>query len=88
MATDRAAGSNSLKAELEMLESDIKEYREVVKGIEPEDLVGLYVVGGRQVWRARQIAKEDFDDVENSLKEVEEKIREVKADMVYGFEKQ
>lgn len=86
MPTDRAAGSNSLKAELEMLETEIKEYRAIIQGIEIEDLVGIYVLAGRQRWRAEQIAKEDLEDVEKSLKEVEERVREVKADMVYGFE--
>lgn len=88
MATDRAAGVNSLKAELEMLESDIKEYRAIVRGIEMEDLVGLYVVAGRQRWRAEQIAKEDLEGFEEGVKEVEERVREVRAELVYGFEGQ
>jgi hypothetical protein len=88
MATDRAAGTNSLKAELEMLEKDIKDYRDIVQGIELEDLVGLYIVGGSQRWRAVQIAKEDSESLEKSLEEVEVKVRELKADIVYGFETQ
>jgi hypothetical protein len=88
MATDRAAGSSSLKAELEMLETEIKEYRAIIQGIDIEDLMGIYVLAGRQRWRAEQIAKEDLEDVEKSLKEVEERVMEVKADMVYGFEGQ
>lgn len=88
MSTDRAAGANSLKAEVEMLESDISAYRDIVKAIELEDLVGIYLTAGRQRWRAGQIVKEDIENMEKSLKEVEDKIRDMKADMVYGFEKQ
>jgi hypothetical protein len=88
MATDRAGGINSLKAELEMLENDIKEYRDIVKDIKLEDLVGIYVLAGRQRWRAEQIATEDLEDIEKSLKDVEKKVAEVKADIMYGFEKE
>ncbi|KAH7079648.1 hypothetical protein FB567DRAFT_533057 [Paraphoma chrysanthemicola] len=86
MATDRAAGSNSLKAELEMLEDDIKGYRTMVAAVDVGDIVGIYVLAGRQRWRAEQIAKKDLEDLENSLVSIEEKIMEVKADIVYGFE--
>jgi hypothetical protein len=86
MATDRAAGVNSLKAELEMLEGDIAGYRGVVKTVVYDDIVELYVVAGRKRWRAEQIAKEDLEDVEKSLKELEQKVKEAKADIVYGFE--
>ncbi|KAF2826919.1 hypothetical protein CC86DRAFT_291478 [Ophiobolus disseminans] len=88
MATDRAAGANSLRAEIKLLENDIKDYRDVVKGIRVEDLMAVYLVAGRQRWRAEQIAKEDIEDIESSLKEIEEKVREVKADIVHGFEQQ
>ncbi|KAF1918782.1 hypothetical protein BDU57DRAFT_403014, partial [Ampelomyces quisqualis] len=86
MATDRAAGVNSLKAELEMLENDIVKYREIVKGITFKDIVGIYIAGGRLRWRAEQIAKEDLEDLEKSLKQIEDKAKEMKADIVYGFE--
>ncbi|KAH7071416.1 hypothetical protein BKA63DRAFT_517937 [Paraphoma chrysanthemicola] len=86
MATDRAAGSNSLKAELEMLEEDIKGYRTMVAAVDIDDVIGIYVIAGRQRWRAEQIAKEDLEDLENGLVSIEEKIMEVKADIVYGFE--
>lgn len=85
MATDRVAGTNSLKAELEMLETEMKEFRAIIAGIEFEDLVGLYIVAGRQRWRAEQIAKEDLEDLEGGLEGIEEKIGDVKADMVCGF---
>lgn len=88
MATDRDAGINSLKGELEMLENDIGAYRDIVKGIELEDIVNIYLLAGRQRWRAEQIAKGDFDDLETSLKQMEEKVKELKADIVYGFEEQ
>jgi len=86
MATDRAAGVNSLKAELEMLEQDIARYREVVKSVALEDIVGIYVVAGRQRWRAEEIAEEDLLDIERSLTQLETKAKELKADIVYGFE--
>jgi len=86
MATDRAAGVNSLKGEIDVLEHDIAEYRAVVNEIAIEDVIGIYMTGGRQRWRAQQIARQDLEDLESSLKEVEEKVRSVKADVVYGFE--
>lgn len=86
MATDRAAGTNSLKGELEMLETDIEDYREVARDVTLSDLVGLYIVAGRQRWRAEQIAKQDLEELEDSLKLLEAKAKEVKADIVYGFE--
>jgi outer membrane murein-binding lipoprotein Lpp len=86
MATDRAAGVNSLKAELEMLENDVRSYREIVNSIALEDIVGIYIAGGRQRWRAEQIAKEDLEDLEKSLKQIEDKAKEMTADVVYGFE--
>lgn len=86
MATDRAAGTSSLKAELEMLEDDIKEYRALVATIEIRDIVDLYVLAGRRQCRAEQIVKEDLGDLKSSLERIEMKIKEVKADIVYGFE--
>jgi hypothetical protein len=86
MATDRAAGVNSLRAELEMLETDIEAYRNAAQIVNVEDLVEMYVVAGRQRWRAEQIAKEDFEDLEGSLKMIENKMKELKADIVYGFD--
>jgi hypothetical protein len=87
MTTDREAGVNSLKGELEMLEHDIKEYRELAKSVSVESITNLYLVAGRQRWRAQQIAKQDLENLEGSIQEVESKIKEMKADMVYGFEK-
>ncbi|KAH3912425.1 hypothetical protein HBH56_114890 [Parastagonospora nodorum] len=86
MATDRAAGVNSLKAELEMMEQDIASYRDVVKSVVLEDIVGIYVVAGRQRWRAEEIAKEGLGDIEKGLTQLERKAKELKADIVYGFE--
>jgi hypothetical protein len=86
MVTDRAAGVNSLKAELEMMENDIEAYRNVAQSIRVEDIVEMYIVAGRQRWRAEQIAREDFEDLESSWKQAENKVKELKADIVYGFE--
>jgi hypothetical protein len=86
MVTDRAAGGNLLNGEIDMLEHDIAEYRAVVNDIGIEDVIGIYMTGGRQRWRAEQIAKQDFGDMESSLREIEEKVRSVKADVVYEFE--
>jgi DNA polymerase elongation subunit (family B) len=88
MASDRAAGVNSLRAELEMLETDIEVYRNVAQSINVEDIVEMYVVAGRNKWRAEQITKEDFEDLESNLKQVENKLKELKADIVYGFEEE
>jgi hypothetical protein len=86
MATDRAAGVNLLKAELEMMEIDIRAYRNVAQSIRVEDIVEMYIVAGRQRWRAEQIAREDFESLKSSLKQVENKVKDLKADIVYGFE--
>jgi DNA polymerase elongation subunit (family B) len=88
MATDRAAGVNSLKAELEMMENDIEAYRNVAQSIRVEDIVEMHIVAGRQRWRAEQIVREDFEDLESILKQVENKLKELKADIVYGFEEE
>jgi lysyl-tRNA synthetase class II len=85
MMTDRAAATNSLKPELGILETDMNEYREIVKSIKPEDIVQIYTVAGRQRWRAEQITAEDLKDLEKSLKELEDKVRAIKADLLYGF---
>jgi hypothetical protein len=86
MATDRAAAVNSLKAELEMLETNLEEYRKVAKTVTMEDLTGLYMAAGRQRWRGEQIAKQHLEELEDSLKLIEARAKEVKADIVYGFE--
>jgi hypothetical protein len=88
MATDRATGVNSLRTELEMLETDIEAYRNAAQIVNVEHLVEMYVVAGRQRWRAEQIAKGDFEDLEGSLKMIENKVKELKADIVYGFDEE
>ncbi|OAL04300.1 hypothetical protein IQ06DRAFT_189305, partial [Phaeosphaeriaceae sp. SRC1lsM3a] len=85
MATDRAAGVNSLRAELEMLGNDIEDYRKVVKNVAWEDLVELYLVAGRHRWRAEQLARQDLEELEESLQLLVDKAKEFNADMVYGF---
>jgi lysyl-tRNA synthetase class II len=86
MATDRAAGVNSLKVELNMLEDDLHAYRDTIYSIAIEDIVGVYVVAGKHRQRAEQLATRDFEDLEKSLKELEDKVKEIKADIRYGFE--
>jgi hypothetical protein len=86
LQSDRAASVDSLKVELEMLEHDISEYRRIARSIDVQDVVSIYVVAGRQRWRAEQIAKEDLDGLEGSLEGMEERVRGVRADVVYGFE--
>ncbi|KAF1936085.1 hypothetical protein EJ02DRAFT_459829 [Clathrospora elynae] len=81
--TKRDGAVNSLKAELEILESDVNEYRDLVKGVDAMDLAGVYVVAGKSPHRALQIAKEDVEDLEASFRMVEERISEVKADVSY-----
>jgi outer membrane murein-binding lipoprotein Lpp len=88
MVTDRAAGVNSLRAELEMLETDVEAYRNVAQSINVEDIVEMYVVAGRNKRRAEQIANGDFEDLESNLKQVENKVKKLKADIVYGFEEE
>ena len=88
LPSDRAGAVNSLKAELEMLEKDIDEYRNIVRGIDITIVAEIYVVGGKARPRALQVAKEDFENVEGSLKAVENRMQEVRAELVYGFEKQ
>ncbi|KAH7396107.1 hypothetical protein BKA66DRAFT_566614 [Pyrenochaeta sp. MPI-SDFR-AT-0127] len=84
LASDRDGATNSLKVELEMLEHDLQNYRDIVKGIDITDMAGIYVTAGKSPHRALQIAKEDFEHLERSLKQVEEKITEVRADVAYG----
>ncbi|CAI9628662.1 unnamed protein product [Alternaria burnsii] len=86
LATDRAGAVTSLKAELEMLDLDVEEYRKLVNGVDITDIAGVYVVGGRPRHRALEIAKEDKKDLEESLSLVEEHVKEIRADIAYGFE--
>lgn len=88
LPSDRADAVNSLKAELEMLEKDIDEYRNIVRGIDITDVAEIYVVTGKARPSALQVAKEDFNYVEGSLRTVESRLQEVRAELVYGFEKQ
>ncbi|KAF3054199.1 hypothetical protein E8E11_012014 [Didymella keratinophila] len=88
LPSDRVGAVNSLKAELELLEKDIDEYRSIVKGIDIIDVAEMYVVAGKARSRALQVVKEDFEDVKGSLKAVEDRMQEVRAELVYGFEKQ
>ncbi|KAF9691268.1 hypothetical protein EKO04_010648 [Ascochyta lentis] len=86
LPSDRAGALSSLKAELEMLKKDLDEYRALVRGIDITDVAEMYVVAGEVRERALQIAKADFGDVEASLKMVEDRMKEVKAELVYGFD--
>ena len=88
LPSDRAGAVNSLKAELDMLEKDVEQYRVIVRGIDITDVAEMYVVAGKARPRALQIAKEDFEDVETSMKVVEDRVKEVKAELVYGFGRQ
>ncbi|KAH8731813.1 hypothetical protein GQ44DRAFT_670415 [Phaeosphaeriaceae sp. PMI808] len=84
IATDRAAGTDSLKANLEMLKDDINTYRTFAKGINIRDIVELYQTAGRQEWSAERIAKEDFENLEKSLRLIEEKAIEIKDNILNG----
>jgi len=86
LATDRAGAVASIKAELEMLEQDVEQYRKLVDSIDITDIAGTYVVGGKSPHRALEIAKEDKNDLKESLEMIEEKVKEVRADVRYGFE--
>lgn len=88
LPSDRAGAVNSLEAELEMLEKDIEEYRSIVRGIDITNVAEMYVVAGRSRQSALEVAKEDFEDVEVSLKMVENRVKEIAAELVYGFERQ
>lgn len=87
LPSDRAGATNSLKAELEMLEKDIEEYRNIVRRIDITDVAEMYVVAGKARQRALQIAKEDFEDVEMGLKGIEDRVAEIVAEFVYGFDR-
>lgn len=67
-----------------MLEHDLEAYRVIVKGIDITDIAGVYVVAGRNPHRALQIAKEDLEDLEGSLRKVEDLIGECRAMARYG----
>lgn len=64
LSSDRAAAVESLKAELELLEKDIEEYRSTVKKIDIMDLAEMYLIAGTARQRALQNAKEDLENVE------------------------
>lgn len=83
LASDRDGATYSLKAELDMLKHDMHEYRNIVKGIDITDVAGIYVTAGESVHRALQIANEDFDHLESSLKQVEDKIMEVRTSIAH-----
>ncbi|KAJ8118926.1 hypothetical protein OPT61_g191 [Boeremia exigua] len=87
LSSDRAGAVNSLKVELEMLEKDIEEYRCIVRKIDITDLAGVYVVAGKARPRALQIAKEDLENVEGSLNVIRHRMKEITAELVYGYEK-
>ncbi|KAF1848133.1 uncharacterized protein K460DRAFT_375048 [Cucurbitaria berberidis CBS 394.84] len=82
LTTDRDGATNSLKAELEMLENDLVEYRNITRGMDITDVAEIYVTAGKSLYRALQIAKGDFANLEASLKVIEERIAGVRADIV------
>jgi hypothetical protein len=86
LVTDRAGAVVSIKAELTMLNQDVEEYRKLVNDIDITDIAGVYVVGGKSPHWALETAREDKRDLEETLSMVEEKVKEVRADVRYGFE--
>ncbi|KAF2125270.1 hypothetical protein P153DRAFT_299655, partial [Dothidotthia symphoricarpi CBS 119687] len=76
----RAETINALNAELDMLEGDIREYREVVRGIDVRDVAGLYVVAGMGRESAARVAGEDLEGFEGGLKELEEGIASIRGE--------
>ncbi|KAF1928246.1 uncharacterized protein M421DRAFT_63273 [Didymella exigua CBS 183.55] len=88
LPSDRAGAVNSLKAELEILEKDIEEYRSIVRGIDITDVAEMYVVAGRARPHALQVAKEDFENMEATLTCFEDRLMDIRAELVYGFERQ
>jgi hypothetical protein len=86
ISTERAGAVSSLRSELEMLDDDISQYRELVRNIDIIDIAGIYVCGGRGRRIALNIAKEDLEDMKKSLEEIEEKVKEIKAELSYEFE--
>lgn len=50
------------------------------------DLAEMYVAGKARR-RALHIAKTDFEHVESSLKMVEDRVKEIEAELVYCFER-
>jgi hypothetical protein len=85
---ERAGAINSLTAELTMLEHDITEYRNLVRTIDITDIAGIYVCAGRGKNLALNMAKQDLEDVFSSLGELEDKVREMRAELLYGFEEE
>ncbi|KAH6638981.1 hypothetical protein C7974DRAFT_278073, partial [Boeremia exigua] len=81
LPSDRAGALDSLKAELEMLAADVDEYRSILRGINITDVVEIYMVAGKARQRALQVAKEDFENVEESLKTLEDRASEIKAEL-------
>ncbi|KAJ4993523.1 hypothetical protein SVAN01_01071 [Stagonosporopsis vannaccii] len=88
LPSDRAGESESLKAELHIPEKDIEEYRSIAKKIDIMDVAEMYIDAGKARRRALQIVKVDFENMESSLKIVEDRGKETKAELVYGFERQ
>lgn len=86
LATNRANAVASIKAELEMLDQDVEGYLKLVNRVDITDIAGVYVVGGKSLHHALEIAREDKKDLAESLSLVEEQVKEIRADVRYGFE--
>jgi hypothetical protein len=66
----------------------VQEYRKLVNDVDITDIAGIYVVGGKSPHRALEIAKEDKKDLAESLSFVEGHVKEIRADVRYGFEEE
>lgn len=84
LATERDTATNSLRAELDLLQKDIDSYRTLVQGFNVTDIAGLYATAGRTNDEAVIEAKGDLADLEASLGVLEERVKEIRADLVYG----
>lgn len=86
LATGRSDAVDSLKVELEMLTRDLSDYESLVLGIEIAAIARLYVVGGMEKHEAFEMAKLDKQDVEASLRVMQERVGKLELDVTCAVE--
>lgn len=59
-----------------------------MKSIDFTEVAETYVLARKARLRACQVNEEDFENVEGSLKVIESRMQKVRAELVYGLEKQ
>ena len=69
-----------------MLTRDLSDYESLVLGIEIAAIARLYVVGGMEKHEAFEMAKLDKQDVEASLRVMQERVGKLELDVTCAVE--